>query len=200
MVVTAERADSLDKLKWKSDRALAIGSSQRLGHQVGVNQFFVDLMVEARRQPDAELLEWWSERRCAEAMAGIVYPDARGVWQEDRNVIEFLLEYDRGTESLDRLAEKLKGYEDLQAATDVPRWVLFSLRTERREAGVRRVLAGSSLPIATCARVAGKAHEFVWWVVKKLEGGRRRLIDLCIASASLIRKNSLRYKGSGKPR
>jgi hypothetical protein len=178
MVVTAERDDSLDGLKWKADRALAIGSSQRLEHQVGVNQFFVDLMVEARGRSGAELVEWWSERRCAKAMAGLVYPDARGVWREDRNVIEFLLEHDRGTESLDRVAEKLKGYEDLQAATDVPRWVLFSLRTEWREAGVRRVLAGSSLPIATGARAAGRPHEAIWTVVNEPAVGRRRLTDL----------------------
>ena len=163
MVVMAERDDSLDKFHWKADRAMAIGSSQRLEHLLALNQFFIELMKEARYRPEANLREWWSERYCATAMAKLVYPDAYGVWEEDGSKVEFMLEYDRGTESLDRLAAKLEGYEDLELATKVRRWVLFSLRTERREAGVRRVLAGSSLPMATAARAAGRPpYEGIW--------------------------------------
>jgi hypothetical protein len=177
MVVTAERDDSLDKLNWKADRALAIGSSQRLEHLLGVNQFFIELMKVAHR-PDANLREWWSERHCAKAMAKLVYPDAYGVWEENGSKVEFMLEYDRGTESLDRLAAKLEGYEDLERVTEVRRWVLFSLRTERREVGVRRVVAGSSLPIATMARAAGQApHQAAWWPLG-VEGVRLQLREL----------------------
>ncbi len=163
IVLNAERYNGMDKLNWKADRAIAVGSSQRLEHLLGVNQFFIELMKAARYRPDANLREWWSERRCASAMAKLVYPDAYGVWEESGISVEFLLEYDRGTESLDRLAAKLEGYRDLELASKVQRWVLFSLRTERREAGVRRALAGSSLPIATMARTAGgRPHEAVW--------------------------------------
>lgn len=92
-----------------------------------------------------------------------------------------MLEYDRGTESLDRLAAKLEGYEDLERVTKVRRWVLFSLRTERREAGVRRVLAGSSLPIATMARAGGKVPNKGVWLTLPPPGGRCTLIDLSCA-------------------
>ena len=177
-VVIAERDDSLDKLNWKADRALAIGSSQRLEHLLGVNQFFIELMKVARYRPDANLREWWSERHYATAMAKIVYPDAYGVWEEGGSRVEFMLEYDRGTESLDRLSAKLEGYEDLERVTEVRRWVLFSLRTERREAGVRRVLAGSSLPIATAPRTAGQTTSGCLWSVIGGDLRRQRLVDL----------------------
>jgi hypothetical protein len=120
-------------------------------------------MKVARHRPEASQGEWWSERYCATAMAKIVYPDAYGVWEEDGSRVEFMLEYDRGTESLDRLAAKLEGYEDLERVTKVRRWVLFSLRTERREVGVRRALAGSPLPIATMARAAGRGPDEAVW-------------------------------------
>jgi hypothetical protein len=111
MVMTADLDEDLGRNKWRADRAIALGSSQRLEHQIGVNQFFIDLMKEERRRPEeVRMTEWWSEARCANAMAGIVYPDAYGVWEEAGRRLEFLLEYDRGTESLDRLAAKLEGY------------------------------------------------------------------------------------------
>lgn len=160
MVVAAERDEDPDKHQWKANKALAIGSSQRLDHLVGVNAFFVQLMKHRRYNPDsAKLLEWWSERHCAKAMGGLVYPDAYGVWEEDGRVVEFMLEYDRGTESLDRVATKLKGYKHLEGQTGVRRWVLFSLRTERREAGVRRVLAKADVPVATAPRTAGRPQD-----------------------------------------
>lgn len=167
MVIAAERDQDPDKHKWKVDKALAIGSSQRLDHLVGVNGLFVELMTHSRKHPDsAKLLEWWSERRCAQGMGGLVYPDAYGVWEQDGQVVEFLLEYDRGTESLDRIAAKLKGYKRLQDRTGVRRWVLFSLRTGRREAGVRRVLAGADVAIATAPRTAGGPQDAVWLALR----------------------------------
>jgi hypothetical protein len=41
--------------------------------------------------------------------------------------------------------------------------VLFSVRTERRERGVRELLVGSGVPVATAARQAGQPpHEAIW--------------------------------------
>ncbi|MEX2588472.1 MAG: replication-relaxation family protein [Actinomycetota bacterium] len=177
MVITAERDQDPDKHKWKADKALAIGSSQRLDHLIGVNAFFVELMKHSCQHPDsAELLEWWSERRCAQAMGRLVHPDAYGVWEENGRVIEFLLEYDRGTESLERVAAKLKGYKHLEGQTGVRRWVLFSLRTERREAGVRRALAGADVPVATAPRTAGGPQDAVWLVLRP----RRSEVRMCL--------------------
>ncbi len=48
MVIAAERAEDPDKSRWRADKALAIGKSQRLWHLVGVNGFFSSLMAESR--------------------------------------------------------------------------------------------------------------------------------------------------------
>ncbi len=179
MVVAADLDEDPGRNNWRADKAIALGSSQRLEHQIGVNQFFIDLMKEERRRPGkVGLTEWWSEARCAKAMAGIVYPDAYGVWEEAGRRLQFLLEYDRGTESLDRLAAKLEGYRELEAASGVRRWVLFSLRTQRREASVRRALAGSPVPVATMARDAAVGVVGAAWQPVDRDGAPITLIDL----------------------
>ncbi|HVE46680.1 MAG TPA: replication-relaxation family protein [Acidimicrobiales bacterium] len=65
------------------------------------------------------------------------------------STVEFFLEYDRGTETLARLVDKLAGYERLEAERGASSWVLFVLSSPRREATARRALAGATVPIAT---------------------------------------------------
>jgi predicted transcriptional regulator len=181
MVVAAERDEDLDKLRWRADKALAIGSSQRLNHLVGVNGFFTGLIAESRQKPGAHLVEWWSERQCDEWYGTLVRPDGLGVWREDGVGLDFFLEYDRGTETLERVADKLEGYEKLEAASAESSWILFRLRSVRREAGIRRVLAGVTVPVATAAPAAGqRPHEAIWLPLGK-SGPRRRLIELAHA-------------------
>ena len=141
MVVAAERGEDPDTSRWRADKALAIGKSQRLRHLVGVNGFFSALMAESRRREDCDLSLWWSERHCASQFDRIAQPDGLGVWEEAGNRVVFCLEYDRSTETLERLERKLKGYEDLQVASGLAYWILFCFGHPRREAGARRVLA-----------------------------------------------------------
>ena len=105
--------------------------------------------------PAARLDEWWSERRCAREWGEVVRPDGYGIWSEADTNLPFLLEYDNGTERLERLAAKLDGYARLAAAAGHPNWVLFSFPSPRRE---RRHPQQSSLtravPVATAARTA----------------------------------------------
>ncbi len=178
MVMAAERDEDLDKLRWRADKALAIGNSQRLNHLVGVNGFFTDLIAGSRQKPGACLVEWWSERRCDEWYGTLVRPDGLGVWREDGVVLDFFLEYDRGTETLERVAAKLQGYEKLEAASGESSWILFRLRSGHREAGVRRVLAGATVPVATAAPVAGQRPPEAIWLPLGGSGPRRRLIEL----------------------
>src|SRR5205807_804592 len=72
--------------------------------------FFGSLMGEARRVAGCRLVEWWSERRCEAWCRDLVRPDGYGAWRDDSRLVEFFLEYDRGTEPLDRIHEKLEGY------------------------------------------------------------------------------------------
>jgi hypothetical protein len=146
MIVVAERGEDPDKSRWRADKALAIGKSQRLAHLVGVNGFFSALLAESRRRADCDLSLWWSERHCANQFDRIAQPDGLGVREEAGNRIVFCLEYDRSTESLERLEKKLKGYVDLQVASGLAHWICFCFRHPRREAGARRVLAPSHRP------------------------------------------------------
>ncbi|MGA2036513.1 MAG: replication-relaxation family protein [Acidimicrobiales bacterium] len=178
MVVAAERGEDLDKSRWRADKALAIGKSQRLRHLVGVNGFFSAMVAESRCRDDCDLSLWWSERHCAGQFDRIAQPDGLGVWEDAGNRVVFCLEYDRSTETLDRLAKKLGSYEDLQVASGLAYWICFCFGHPRREAGARRVLAQATVPVATAALgPVQRPHEAIWAPVG-YEGVRLRLTEL----------------------
>ena len=178
MVLAAERDEDPDQLQWRADKALAIAKSQRLRHLVGVNGLFSALVAQSRRSPDCELSMWWSERYCASQFERIALPDGLGRWEEGGASVVFLLEYDRSTESLERLAAKLTSYEKLQAASGLAYWICFCFGHPRREAGARLALAQSSIPVATAA-LSGtrRPHEAIWAPIV-YDGTRLRLAEL----------------------
>src|SRR5207245_347148 len=110
MVIAAERDRDLDKVRWRRDKAFAISDSQRLAHHLGVNGFFCALLRHARHTSGARLWHWWSERRITDWVFKVVHPDGWGLWEEAGRSVGFFLEYDRGSEPLDRLVAKLDGY------------------------------------------------------------------------------------------
>ncbi len=177
LVVAARQGVDPSEIGYRADRALTWAASPRLDHLVGVNGFFMSLLGVARRSGGRAALEqWWSERRCAKSMAGIVLPDGYGVWNEAGHRMEFCLEYDMGTETLGRLVEKLVGYAELQKASGVRRWVLFCFPGRRREAEARKHLAGSTVPVATAHDVSNPAGQM--WLPVNVEGPRRSLSGL----------------------
>jgi hypothetical protein len=97
------------RLGCRADKALGIAHSQCLGHVVGVNGLCTALMACARhrRSQGVRLVAWCLERRCHDHWGQLVRPDGYGRWHEHGTQVDFLLEYDRGTEPLDRLAAKL---------------------------------------------------------------------------------------------
>jgi hypothetical protein len=130
-----------------------------------VNDFYVGLRQRAARVPGAELVAWRGERSLGDAYGDgfeeririeARRPDGYGQWREDGRETRFLLEYDRGTENLERLAAKLEGYQDffqdaagaefLRANGEV--WLLFSFLSARRERNARHALRGSAHPRA----------------------------------------------------
>lgn len=146
-VLAAEAGRDPHETRWRTDKALAVAASQRLAHIVGVNGLFTALAYAARRDPPrGRLIEWWSEARTAAWCGDLVRPDALGVWTEHPDTIEFLLEYDRATQTLDRLTAKLDGYEQLEHHSGRTRWLLFAFPSPRREATARRALAAATVP------------------------------------------------------
>ncbi|HEY3238012.1 MAG TPA: replication-relaxation family protein, partial [Acidimicrobiia bacterium] len=136
-------------LPYRHDHAIAHAHSLRLAHTIGVNDVLTTL-IAAARQPGvpSRLTVWWSETRCARHYGDLVRPDAYARWQEratsGRAVeVEWFLEYDLGTETLDRLAGKLGGYQRLADSTGITTPVLIWLPSNAREATARRALAAA---------------------------------------------------------
>lgn len=156
-------------------------SNQRLGHLVGVNGFFCSLVHSARTRPGCGLEQWWSERRCAREWGEVVRPDGYGVWSEAGASLAFLLEYDNGTERVDRLGAKLGGYVALAAAAGHPTWVLFSFPGPRREHDARRALFHPTVPVATASRPSAGIPDKQVWLPVAVDAPRLSLLGLANA-------------------
>ena len=174
----AETGHDLADVSWRRRLAHDLAASQRLTHLVGTNGIFTALLKAARTGPGCALVEWWSEQRCAKEWGEVVRPDGYGIWTDDETSVPFLVEYDNGTERLDRLAQKLDGYARLAQAAGHPTWVLFSFPSPRREAEARRVLTHNTVPVATAARTTLAGPDGPIWLPvtsSPVISGRRRL-------------------------
>jgi hypothetical protein len=180
--LAAEAGTDPASSRWRRDTAIALAGSSRLAHLVGVNGSFTALIRTARTSPPTsgcELVEWWSEARCAAEWGEVVRPDGYGVWAEGGRRLPFLLEYDRATERLRRLGDKLSGYADLAAEVGHPTWVCFVFPTPGREAAASPVLGHPAVPVATAVLTARDDPAGpVWLPTSARQGPRLRLIDL----------------------
>ena len=163
---------------YRRDRTLALAHSPRLAHLVGVNGFFAALAHAARSDPDAELEVWWSEQRCAHRWGRLVRPDGYGRWREHQQRVDFFLEFDRGTEPVQRLAGKLAGYLELAHASGIATPLLLWLPGPTREAAARRALAGAGLLVATATPHPDHTPAGPLWLPLHTSGPRRRLVQL----------------------
>jgi len=186
-VVAADRGIEVPRPGLHHSRALALADSQRLAHLLGINGLFCALAAWARSVEDAELAEWWSERRCAAEWGEVVRPDGFGTLREGHRVVEYFVEVDRGTETLTRLAGKLAGYAELVRATGWSPQVCFWFASPRRETEARRVLGHPEVVVVTGA--AGLGDEMgtgpggAVWLPVGSTGPRRHLIDLAAGTA-----------------
>ena len=181
-IVAAARGVEPADLGFRRERALALAHSPRLAHTVGVNGFFAALAGAARRTPGAQLTEWWPERRCAAQWGTLVRPDGYGRWREPGPAgameVDFFVEYDRGSETTARVADKLAGYAELATATGIATPVLIWLPSPAREAPVRRQLGRPSVPVATAAPTSGTSPAEAVWLPAEHSGPRLRLVQL----------------------
>lgn len=178
LVLAAEKGVDPSELAWRRDKAIALATSAQLAHLVGTNGFFCSLLAAARHQPGSDLVLWWSARRCAGAWGSFVRPDGYGVWSESDRRIAFLLEYDNGTETIARLAEKLDRYARLFAATGRRLPVLFAFPAPGREAEARRALRHPTVPVVTASFAPGQSPADPVWLPVGPDRARLGLIDL----------------------
>lgn len=117
-------------------------------HDLEANQFFVRVASEGREHPEQGLLVWFGEehvraerRRAAqEDKRPIPTPDGTGIYLVAGARIIFDLEWDRATESLDRVREKIRSYvgyfEHYREAEQ--HHVLFVVPSHHREAKLQQ--------------------------------------------------------------
>ncbi|MDA8039939.1 MAG: replication-relaxation family protein [Actinomycetota bacterium] len=203
-VVAVMRNDDPDrevKMRWRTDQALSIATSQRLAHTVGANDVFVRLAAAARAMPGAKLVTWWGERYCKAVLGEVVRPDGLGLWREGDAEVTFCLEYDRGSEPLRRLSEKAADYARLEVAWGVPFWLLVVVPGPRREAGAHAALAGEGLAAATTTQALARAPAAAIWAPLGADDTRLRLAELAgwprpAASAARLRSATRGRYGS----
>jgi hypothetical protein len=176
-------ADSLGiergELTFRFDKVLGIIDGRRLRHLRETNGVFTRLAYACRTSDRPyRLAEWWGERTCMERWQGLVRPDGLGRVEGPEGSVSFALELDRGTESRDRLAEKLDRYELIASGPDGPDAVLFCFTSTEREQSARDVLALPSVSVATTSLERHRADPLghVWRPVGA--DRRERLIDL----------------------
>jgi hypothetical protein len=152
-VVAARLGIERAELRWTHQRALGMFGSQKLDHQLEVNEFFT-LLSEEARQAGGRLAEWWGERRCLAALAGQAAPDGYGkLLLPGRRPFSFLLELDRSTEDHGRLRQKARRYQKAlprSILADEQPLLLIAVRTPARRDNAAAHLAGSSLPLRVC--------------------------------------------------
>jgi hypothetical protein len=197
VLMAAHDSDREVKVRWRTDQALSIATSQRLAHTVGANDIFVRLVAAARHDPTARLATWWGERYCKAVLGEVVRPDGLGLWQEAGASLTFCLEYDRGSEPLGRLAAKAADYKRLEAAWGVAFWVLVVVpRPWRRERGARAALSGEGLAVATTTQECARRPTGAVWAPHDGDDTRLRLIDLATWPRSAA--SAARLAGAGK--
>jgi hypothetical protein len=185
-VLAAERGIEPRRLNYRQDKALELAHSQRLAHQVGVNGFFTSLIGHARqrRRGGVRLVAWLSEHECNDRWGHVVRSDGYGRWQEANREVDFFLEFDRGTEPLERLAAKLVAYQQLADATRIATPLLFWLPSSGREASVREILTSEHawarvrFVVATASPTFGAGPAEAAWLPLDQTWPRRRLIEL----------------------
>lgn len=192
-LIAWEHGVDMKKFGWRRELALGIAASTQLTHRVGVNSFFCALLRAARNNWRYRLTGWRSTPtlHCHEAEA--VQPDGYAVWEEAGWRLPFYLEYDCGTERLDRLVKKLDAYGALisEHLRDHFIWgdvkaiaylVLLVLPGPTREANAHRVLKNCGVPLATTVNLPGWTNVTpdgaIWAPVGGDSGGRRCLVEL----------------------
>ncbi|GLW98791.1 replication-relaxation family protein [Microtetraspora sp. NBRC 16547] len=178
-VLASRRGITVAELGYRPDMAISICFSPRLGHLVGVNEFFADVHACARRSSGSAVREWWSERRCAQMWGDLAHPDAYGRWLEDGREVDFFLEHDTGSEQLGKVAAKLIDYANLAEATNITTPVLLWLPGNRREVHLRELLTTPEVPVATAVQTSiGDGPAGPVWLPVGSTGPRLRLSQL----------------------
>jgi hypothetical protein len=112
----------------------------QLAHRLELNRFVTDLIAATLPDPALGVSAWYGPRQAAarlgEKMRGTLRPDSELILLTPAGAVDLLLEWDRGTETQERLWEKLRRYRNAEHKVDYdergPRSVLFVVPGPRR--------------------------------------------------------------------
>jgi protein involved in plasmid replication-relaxation len=153
-LIAAQRAENPPTPKAYAQSLERLGVWPKLGHHLGVNDFFCELAAYARRAPErlrggdgvGGLTHWWPEERCVDFFwthhAGRdsqLRPDGYGCWEAQGRAVRFFLEHDTGTESLTTVTAKIADYSGYPTDTF---GVLLQRTGTPPEAGAEHPLPG----------------------------------------------------------
>jgi hypothetical protein len=126
-------------------------SHPQLAHRLEVNRFVTDLIVATLPDPTLGLAAWFGPREAAarmgEKMRGTLRPDAELIVIAPAGPVDLLLEWDRGTETLERLEEKLHRYRTAERKLydyPGPRSILIVVPGKRRLDNLRELCSDLS--------------------------------------------------------
>lgn len=93
-------------------------SHRQLAHRLETNQFVCELIAATLPYPDIGVTAWDCTRRAAERLDNrrLVRPDAGIVLDAPAGAIECFIEWDRATETQERLQEKIERYQLAEVA------------------------------------------------------------------------------------
>jgi hypothetical protein len=172
-LVGARQEIDFKDFTFKKARIFDVVGSPRLRHRVECNGFFTRLSRACRQR--GWRLDWIGERRATARWDSHITPDGVGRIVAGDREISFFLEYDRGTENHDQLANKTHRYRLIGRTVTSEDALLFVFPSAARERYARGALVGSSVPIATAVRAEVLRHPLgpVWL---PLGDDRRRMI------------------------
>ena len=121
-----------------------------LEHTRGVNDFFTMLLYQSTKSEHPGLITWLNSRECKvdiESSGDLLIPDGFGEFDAGQEVVKFMFEYDRETQTMDFLMDKMSKYIAFAESEEwrdygleaFPR-VLFLTQRERRAKNVKREL------------------------------------------------------------
>jgi hypothetical protein len=186
-----------------------------VGHDLGANAFFVALTVASRPLDNEGLYHWVGEERCRRLLredAGPRHapaPDGWGRYLLGDREITFFLEWDRGTESVDRLHGKSANYIRYFARRRGANYahVLFVFPSSAKELAYHQSIAEDLPRDEVCCvfwtttlkhlELAGPRGP-IWWKVKRrrpseddARGMRSRRSEAWRAAASRVSLDGL---------
>ncbi len=89
--VALSRGDTPPTFKSLRERQDRVFASPKLDHLIGINEFFIRLLVHARQNRQTRLARWWSERETNAAYGRRIQPDGHGVRVDGGRSVGFFL-------------------------------------------------------------------------------------------------------------